>query len=43
VVDEVADPGAGVAQVEEDGRLDALAPQRPPEALDLCPSGEQRS
>src|SRR5262249_59249887 len=36
VVDEVADARPRVGQVEEDGRLDALAPQGPPEALDLA-------
>jgi hypothetical protein len=36
VVDEQADAPPGVAQVEEDRRRHALAPQRPPEALDLA-------
>src|SRR5262249_26997451 len=36
VVDEMADAGAGIGQVHKDGGLDALAPQRAPEAFDLA-------
>ena len=36
MVDEQTNPPLGIAQVEEDRALEALAPQRPPEALDLA-------
>jgi hypothetical protein len=36
MVDEVADPLSGIAQVDEHRALDALASQRAPEALDLA-------
>ena len=36
MVDEQADPPPGIAQVQEHRALDALAPQRPPEAFDLA-------
>src|SRR5580693_10433671 len=35
MVDEQADPLPGIAEVDEHGSLDALAPQGSPEALDL--------
>ncbi len=36
VVDEQSDPALGIAHVDEDRALDALAPERAPEAFDLA-------
>src|SRR5450755_2529883 len=36
MVDEPADAALGIAQVDEDGALDALAPEGAPEAFDLA-------
>lgn len=36
IVDEVADPRADFSQVQEHGRLQAFAPERSPEPLDLA-------